>query len=116
MFAARGGSTSMADPRNTIGGAPPPALRPVAPVRSEAARAAQRAFFEAALGKTPAASQTPAIVQVQTPTPTAPTRPISAIASLASAISAKPSTQVGAAIDAVPSRTLRPGSIIDIKV
>ncbi len=106
----------MADPRNTIGGGAPPALRPITPVRSEAARAAQRAFFEAALGKMPAASQTPAVVQVQTTAPTAPARPTSAIASLASAFSAKPSVQSGAATNAVPSRILRPGSIIDIKV
>ncbi len=106
----------MADPRNTIGGGAPPALRPITPVRSEAARAAQRAFFEAALGKTPASSQTPAVVQVQTTIPAAPARPVSALSSLASAFAAKPSMQTGAATDAPPSRVLRPGSIIDIKV
>jgi hypothetical protein len=106
----------MADPRNTIGGGAPPALRPITPVRSEAARAAQRAFFEAALGKTPASSQTPAVVQVQTAAPAPAARPVSAIASLANAFSAKPSAQGGAATDAAPSRVLRPGSIIDIKV
>jgi len=106
----------MADPRNTIGGSPPPALRPITPVRSEAARAAQRAFFEAALGKTPAVSQPPAVVRVQTPAPTSATRPASAIASLASAFSAKPSAQSGSATDTPPARVLRPGSIVDIKV
>jgi len=106
----------MADPRNTIGGSAPPALRPITPVRSEAARAAQRAFFEAALGKTPAASQTPAVVQVPTPARTVAARPVSTIASLTSAFSAKPSTQSGAATDGAPSRILRPGSIVDIKV
>jgi len=105
----------MADSRNTIGSTPP-ALRPVAPVRSEAARAAQRAFFEAALGKTPATSRTPAVVQVQTPAPSAPARPASAIASLAGAFSAKPMGQAAAPTDATPARVLRPGSIVDIKV
>jgi len=106
----------MADPRNTIGSSAPPALRPITPVRSEAARAAQRAFFEAALGKTPAAVQTPAVVQVGTTPPTVAAKPASAIASLASAFSAKPSAQSGAAADTPPSRVLRPGSIVDIKV
>jgi hypothetical protein len=106
----------MADPRNTIGGGAPPALRPITPVRSEAARAAQRAFFEAALGKTPAAPQTPAVVQVQTAAPTPVARPAFPLSSLASAFSAKPSTQTGATTDAAPSRILRPGSIVDIKV
>jgi hypothetical protein len=106
----------MADPRNTIGSGSPPALRPITPVRSEAARAAQRAFFEAALGKTPPAAQTPAVVQVQTTAPTVAARPTSALSSLASAFSAKPSAPSRAETDTPPSRVLRPGSIIDIKV
>jgi hypothetical protein len=106
----------MADPRNTIGGGGPPALRPITPVRSEAARAAQRAFFEAALGKASATTQTPAVVQVQTTTPTAAAPPASAISSLASAFRAKPATPAGAQTDTPPSRLLRPGSIVDIKV
>jgi hypothetical protein len=106
----------MADPRNTIGSSGPPALRPITPVRSEAARAAQRAFFEAALGKTPAAAQTPAVVQVQTTTPTAAARPTSALSALANAFAAKPSTQAAAPTATSPSRVLRPGSIVDIKV
>jgi len=110
----------MADPRNTIGGGGPPALRPITPVRSEAARAAQRAFFEAALGKTPAAAQppaaqTPAVVKAPPP-PTPATRPTSALSTLASAFGAKPSPNGGVATDGPPSRMLRPGSIIDIKV
>jgi len=116
MFAACGGSTSMADPRTTIGNSAPPALRPIKPIRSEAARAAQRAFFDAALGKTPAVAQTPAVVQVQTTVPTVAVRPTSALSSLASAFGAKPSAPSGAARDTPPSRVLRPGSIVDIKV
>ncbi len=84
-------------------------------MRSEAARAAQRAFFEAALGKTSAAAQPP-VAQVQTTAPTVAVRPTSAIASLANAFSAKPSMQTGPATTAAPSRILRPGSIVDIKV
>ena len=106
----------MADPRNTIGSGTPPALRPITPVRSEAARAAQRAFFDAALGKTPTAPQTPAVTQVQVTAPTAAAGPVSALSSLSSAFRAKPSTQADAVTDTPPSRLLRPGSIIDIKV
>jgi len=105
----------MADPRNTIGAAPP-ALRPITPVRSEAARAAQRAFFEAALGKTPAPSQTPAVVQVQTPAPVVVQRPVSALSTLASAFAAKPAARTASMTETPPSRVLRPGSIVDIKV
>ncbi len=105
----------MADPRNTIGSGPP-ALRPITPIRSEAARAAQRAFFEAALAKTPAAAQPPAVVQVQTIAPTPAARPPSVIASLASAFRATPAPQVAPTTDTPPSRLLRPGSIVDIKV
>ncbi len=105
----------MADPRITLGGAPP-ALRPVTPVRSEAARAAQRAFFEAALGKTPTAAQTPAVVQVQTTTPAAAVQPTSALSTLARALSTRPAPQTVVATDTPPSRVLRPGSIVDIKV
>jgi len=105
----------MADPRNTIGSGPP-ALRPITPIRSEAARAAQRAFFEAALGETPAASQAPAVVQVQTVAPTPAARQPSTIASLASAFGSRPSPQVAPVADTPPSRLLRPGSIVDIKV
>jgi hypothetical protein len=106
----------MADPRNTIGSGSPPALRPITPVRSEAARAAQRAFFEAALGKTPPTAQPSAVVQVQSSSPTVAARPASALASLASAFGAKPSAQAGPATESPPSRLLRPGSIVDIKV
>jgi len=106
----------MADPLNTIGNGAPPALRPVTPIRSEAARAAQRAFFEAALGKTPAAPQTPAVVQVQTSAPPSAPRPISAMAALSSAFRPQPSPSTTAASDTPPLRILRPGSIVDIKV
>jgi hypothetical protein len=116
----------MADPRNTIGNGAPPALRPITPIRSEAARAAQRAFFDAALGKTPAAPQTPAVaapavvppavVQVQASAPTAVVRPTTAIASLVNAFRSKPSPETITATDAPPTRILRPGSIVDIKV
>jgi hypothetical protein len=43
-------------------------------------------------------------------------QPASSISSLASAFRAKPSTPIGGQTDAPPSRLLRPGSIVDIKV
>jgi hypothetical protein len=112
----------MADPRNTIGSGAPPALRPIAPIRSEAARAAQRAFFEAALGKagvappTTVVAKAPAAAQVLATAPTSAARPASAVTSLANVFGARPSTQTAPATETPPSRPLRPGSIVDIKV
>jgi hypothetical protein len=83
----------MADIRNPVG---PPALAPqgrLAPARGETVRAAQKAFFEAALaGSTaaPAAPKAAAAPVVHT------TR-----------LDAQP---------AAPNRLLRPGSLVDIKV
>jgi hypothetical protein len=102
----------MADSRNTIGSGTPPALRPVTPVRSEAARAAQKAFFEAALGKTAATQPTRAPAQVQAAAPTSATRLASGIFGASAGVRA----QTVAATETPPSRLLRPGSIVDIKV
>ena len=67
-----------------------PQSRVSAPGPSETVRAAQRAFFEAALAGTP----------------TSPAQPIKAAAP----------TLLGQAPSAAPGRPLRPGSLLDIKV
>ncbi len=85
----------MADLRVT-GGPTPNALQPARP--SEAVRAAQRAFFTAALNQV-APSQPAAPVQAKTVSPTANVK--------ASAVSSA---------DGAPSRFARPGSLLDIKV
>ncbi|MEO6341139.1 MAG: hypothetical protein ABIO39_13940 [Caulobacteraceae bacterium] len=77
-------------------GLPATTLRPTTPVRSEAAIAAQRAFFQAAL------SQTQAVAPV-TAAPTPP-RPVTRVAH------STPTT------DEPPERILRPGSLLDIRV
>ena len=77
-------------------GLPVPSTRPTTPARSEAAIAAQRAFFQAAL------SQTQAVAPV-TAAPTPP-RPVTRVI---------PSR---AADDEPPERFMRPGSLLDIKV
>jgi len=70
------------------------------PARSVAdARAAQRAFFEAALGKV----QAPASVQRAAPVVTAPSRPTLVQPTAAPA-------------DVSPDRPLRPGSLLNIVV
>jgi hypothetical protein len=82
----------MADIRNPVG---TPALVPQsrpAPARSEAVRAAQKAFFEAALGGTTAA----------------PPAPKAAATPAVHATRLDPQTS--------PGRILRPGSLVDIKV
>jgi len=72
------------------------------PTRSVSdARAAQRAFFDAALGKV----QAPAAVQRAAPATAAPARP-SPILNAAPAPAAEPS----------PDRPLRPGSLVNIVV
>ena len=77
-----------------------PISPPAQPSRSVAdARAAQKAFFDAALGKV----QAPATVQRAAPTAAAPARP-SPI--LTSAPAAEPS----------PDRPMRPGSLVNIVV
>ena len=92
----------MADLRIPSGVTPPSPARPAAPARSETVLAAQRAFFEAALGQaqTPAAAARP----VQAATPIAAAPPIARTA----APRLDPQNP--------PERLLRPGSIIDIKV
>lgn len=79
----------MADLRITGG-----AAAPVQPQRPEAVRAAQRAFFQAALQG----------VQPVAPTPAQTTRPAATVQPQAAAPSAE------------PQRYLRPGSLVDIKV
>lgn len=86
----------MADLRNPLGSPPLPAARPVAPARSEAVRAAQRAFFEAALGQ----PSTPAAAPSVTAAPAAP----------------PPRTAMRVDPQSPPERILRPGSLVDIKV
>lgn len=89
----------MADPR--IGPQPPPAAAPVRRVPDEA-RAAQRAFFQNALGR----AQAPAEPQAaRAPTRTEAPRPAPAAASVQAQIPAEP-----------PARPLRPGSLLDIRV
>ena len=73
-----------------------------APQASDAVRQAQRAFFEAALGK---AQPAPAAV------PQAASRPTPS-----TAVATTPSVRVHAAAQPAPGRILRPGSLIDIKV
>ncbi len=81
----------MAEIRNPVSTSNPSSQR-VTPVRSEAARAAQRAFFEAALsGVAPTSSNTAKF---------APSTPIQTV---------RPDA-------ASPNRILRPGSLVDIKV
>ena len=83
----------MADIRNPVAGSSLLPQPRVAPVRSEAIRAAQRAFFEAALtGAADARDATPA---------TAPQTS---------------SAGVSRADVTSPNRILRPGSLVDIKV
>jgi hypothetical protein len=85
----------MADLRVT-GGLPAPVPKPALP--SEAARAAQRAFFQAALNAAaPAAPSRP--VETQPAAPRAATL---------QAAPAAPATE--------PNRYMRPGSLLDIKV
>ncbi|MBE7220866.1 MAG: hypothetical protein INR64_20560 [Caulobacteraceae bacterium] len=80
----------MADIRTPAPGASLVPQGRIAPARSETVRAAQRAFFEAALNGTTAQSR---------PAP--------------QARSAQP---VAVNVDGAPNRNLRPGSLLDIKV
>ena len=79
--------------------------RPAASARSEAVRAAQRAFFDTALAG-----------EAQG---TAPARAAASPVAMAVAPAAAPLREVRVALDPAgpaPSRTLRPGSLLDIKV
>ena len=86
---------------NPIRPNPSPNLQPTAPARpADAARAAaQRAFFEIAMGKAPAAAAAAPVSAAQ-PVAAAPPRRV-----------ASPLPQGEA-----PSRPLRPGSLLDIRV
>ncbi len=85
----------MADFRVT--GALPPALQPAR--QGDAARAAQRAFFQAALNNTaPVVAPHPVAAQ-PTPSPPAPR------------VTAAQATAAGE-----PNRFMRPGSLLDIRV
>lgn len=70
-----------------------PVGRPAAPARTEQVRAAQRAFFEAALNAAPA------------PAPARPAQP-----------TVRAAEQTAASAAEAPSRYPRPGSRVDIKV
>jgi len=99
----------MADIRITSGLSNVPAARPAAD-RSEAVRAAQRAFFEAALnsnGATTAPAKAAAV--------TAP-RPVTTAPAALSRSPAVATTKLAAQPDEPPQRLLRPGSLLDIKV
>ena len=82
----------MPDIRNPVAGSSLIPQARATPARSEAIRAAQRAFFEAALSGTAAS-------------PSAQPRAAQAVAGPAASTSAAP-----------PDRILRPGSLLDIKV
>jgi hypothetical protein len=87
----------------------PPVRQPIAPVAGLAARpdagraAAQKAFFEAALGK-PSAAPAPAAPVTAPPVQAASQSPAQAAA------------RVTALPDDPPKKILRPGSLIDIRV
>ena len=83
----------MADTRIGATGSSLVPQSPIAPGRNEAARAAQRAFFEAALAGTSAV--------------TGPAQKIAPVA---------PAQAGRAGSSAPPNRLLRPGSLLDIKV
>jgi hypothetical protein len=95
----------MADLRLTPGFQPPTIRQPATPARSEAARAAQRAFFDAAMSKTSSATAQRATTAVAPAAPVAPTRAV-AVATTP----ARTETQTP------PTRLLRPGSLLDITV
>lgn len=83
------------------GGGQLPATRPQNAARSEAIRAAQKAFFDAAMNQAPAPAVAPA---------RAPSRPAAVQAA------APVQTAAPAATTEPPQRYLRPGSRLDIKV
>ncbi len=100
----------MADLRITSGVQPPISSQSggLSAARADAVKAAQRAFFDAALAKTNAPSALQAAPKVAAPAAAAPP----AASSAASA-----STTAAATGSAEPpARLLRPGSLLDIKV
>ena len=78
-------------------GLPSTSLRPITPARGEAAMAAQRAFFQAALSQTQAAAPT-------TTATATPARPVTRVAPTAPTA------------EEPQDRFLRPGSLLDIRV
>lgn len=90
----------MADIR--VSGGQAPAVQPAQ--RTEAVRAAQRAFFQNALNQT----------SVNTASPTAAARPVEAQPTQSVSRVVTPSAT--AAPSTEPTRYLRPGSLLDIKV
>lgn len=99
----------MADLRITPGVQPqiPSQSGGLSAARADAVKAAQRAFFDAALAKTNAPSALQAAPKAAAPAAAAPP----AASSAASA-----STNAAAGSAAPPARLLRPGSLLDIKV
>jgi hypothetical protein len=98
----------MADPR-IISGAHLPSSGPttharIVPERSEAARAAQRAFFDAAMNKTAAAGPTKAAAAAEN----------AGVGSSKAVTVARTPLHIDNA--APPTRMLRPGSLVDITV
>jgi hypothetical protein len=79
--------------------------QPTTPQRSDAARAAQRAFFDAAMNKTGAAVSTQPAAAVASVSTVAPSRAVSI-----------PTTPVRVDPQTPPTRPLRPGSLLDITV
>ena len=104
----------MADLRIPPSGQTPAQVR--APQRADAARAAQKAFFDAARGATPttavSSSRGPSVVLEVTPA-----QPVRTVQRADAPAAARATSSATAAQDAnTPQRLLRPGSIIDIKV
>ena len=98
-FAGQADFHFMADPRLSVSPVPAPSARASVPAASETVRAAQRAFFDAALR--------------QAPTEAKSLRTADALVS-----GGKPGAVIGAAATAAepPSRSMRAGSIVDIRV
>ncbi len=98
----------MADLRITSGVQPPISSQSggLSAARADAVKAAQRAFFDAALAKTNA----PSAVQA------APKAAAPAAAPPAASSAARASTTAAAGSAEPPARLLRPGSLLDIKV
>jgi len=88
----------------------PPVRQPIAPTAAVAARpdagrlAAQKAFFEAALGKAQPAAAPPAAA------------PTAAPGQVLKAAPAQPAARMAALPEEPPKKILRPGSLLDIRV
>jgi len=108
----------VADMRIPSSGIPPQAVR--APQRSEAARAAQKAFFDAARTGTATSATSPqATASVQRTVVTKPVTEVRATAPIASPRAqavVDSATGVSAGNASAPQRLARPGSILNILV